>query len=73
NANAGKARSLVRAALQAEVKRDISPVLVAKAWSRLRFTDKVTQSQFDSLMADAQSVGFLRNSIPLDRLFSRKP
>jgi NitT/TauT family transport system substrate-binding protein len=47
--------------------------IVASAWRRLRFTDKITQAQFEALVGDAQSVGFLRDAIPLDRLFSGKP
>jgi NitT/TauT family transport system substrate-binding protein len=47
--------------------------LVANAWRRLRFTDQVAQAQFDALVAEAQGVGFLRNAVPLDRLFGRQP
>ena len=73
NAHADEARALVRAGLSAEVKREMSNALVTSAWRRLKFTDQVTQAQFDALVGDAQSVGFLRDAIPLDRLFSRKP
>jgi NitT/TauT family transport system substrate-binding protein len=55
------------------MKRDMSAVIVTAAWRRLKFTDRTTQAQFDALVRDAQSVGFLRNTIPLERLFSRKP
>ncbi|MBI5381402.1 MAG: ABC transporter substrate-binding protein [Opitutae bacterium] len=71
--HAAEARETVRAGLSAEVKREISAALVAKAWTRLRFTGQVTQKQFEALVGDAQSVGFLRDAIPLDRLFSRRP
>ena len=47
--------------------------LVASAWGRLKFTDQVTPKQFEALVTEAQSVGFLRNAIPLDRLFSARP
>jgi hypothetical protein len=30
-------------------------------------------AQIGGLVADAQSVGFLRDALPLDRLFSGKP
>jgi NitT/TauT family transport system substrate-binding protein len=33
----------------------------------------VKVQQFEALVAEAQSVGFLRNAIPLDRLFSAPP
>ncbi|MFA5263479.1 MAG: ABC transporter substrate-binding protein [Opitutaceae bacterium] len=73
NQNPDEARAIVRAGLSAEVKREISAGIVASSWKRLRFTDQVSQKQFDALVVDAQSVGFLRDAIPLDRLFSRKP
>lgn len=44
-----------------------------RAWGRLRFTDRVDQDQFTALVGDAQSVGFLRQAIPLDRMFGGKP
>jgi len=68
-----EARALVRAGLIAEFKRDVPAALIARSWGRLRFTDQITPAQLSGLVADAQSVGFLRNAIPLDRLFSLKP
>ena len=51
----------------------MSHAIITSAWRRLKFTDQVTQAQFTVLVGDAQSVGFLRDAIPLDRLFSRRP
>lgn len=68
-----EARAQVRAGLGAEMKRELPAAQMERAWSRLRFSEQVTQSQFETLVAEAQSVGFLRNAIPLDRLFSQKP
>ena len=73
NGHADEARALVRAGLSAEMRREMSAAIVTSAWRRLKFTDQVTQAQFDALVGDAQSVGFLRDAIPLDRLFSRQP
>ena len=73
NAHADEARAQVRAGLSAEMKREMPAAIIASAWRRLKFTDQVAQSQFDVLVGDAQSVGFLRDAIPLDRMFSRKP
>lgn len=73
NAQPDEARAQVHAGLSAEMKRELAPTLVPSAWRRLKFTSEVTQSQFDALVGDAQGVGFLRNAIPLDRLFSRRP
>jgi NitT/TauT family transport system substrate-binding protein len=73
NAHPTEAQAQVRAGLSAETKREMSRAIIASAWRRLRFSDQVTQSQFASLVTDAQSAGFLRDAIPLDRLFSRQP
>jgi NitT/TauT family transport system substrate-binding protein len=64
-----QARALVRAGLSAELKHEMSPAIISSAWQRLRFTERVSQAQFESLVGDAQSVGFLRDAIALDRLF----
>lgn len=73
NAHPAEAREQVRAGLSAEMRREMSAELIASAWQRLTFTDRTTPVQFAGLVRDAQSVGFLRNAIPLDRLFSGKP
>ncbi len=73
NAHPDEAKALVRTGLSADTKREMSADLVASAWRRLRFTDQVSRDRFDGLVKDAQGVGFLRNAIPLDRLFSRTP
>lgn len=73
NAQPDQARALVRTGLSAETRREMSATLVAAAWRRLKFTDHVTPAQLSALVSDAQSVGFLRDAIPLDRLFSLQP
>jgi len=65
-----EARAKLRAGLSAEVKREIPADLVAASWKRMRFTDRINASQFNALVADAQSVGFLRDASPLAPLFS---
>ena len=73
NLHPKEARAQVRAGLSAETKRPMAESLMANAWRRLKFTDQVTQKQFEVLVAEAQGVGFLRTAIPLDRLFSGQP
>ena len=73
NDHPAEARAKVRAGLSAEMKREMSNAIVTSAWRRLRFSDQVTQKQFELLVADAQRAGFLRDAIPLDRLFSGQP
>ena len=65
-----EAQGLVRAGLSAEAKREIPAELIASAWRRLKFTDQITAEQLQSLVADAQLAGFMRNAIPLDQLFT---
>ncbi len=73
NEHPDEARAQVRAGLSAEMRREMSAAIVASAWSRLRFSGEVTQQQFAALVSEAQGVGFLRNAIPLDRMFSGRP
>lgn len=73
NGHPDEARAKVRAGLSAEMKREMPEAIVTSAWRRLRFSDQVTQKQFEVLVTEAQGVGFLRNAIPLDRLFSGQP
>jgi NitT/TauT family transport system substrate-binding protein len=73
NAHPDEAQAKVRAGLTAEIRRDVPASLIASSWRRLRFSDQLEQKQFEALVKEAQSVGFLRNAIPLDRLFSGKP
>lgn len=68
-----EARATVRAGLSADTRREFPASLVASAWPRLRFTSDLKPEQIAGLVADAQSVGFLRDAISLDRLFSGKP
>lgn len=73
NAHPEEGREKVRAGLSVEMRREMPAELVARAWPRLKFTAQVTREQFDVLVNEAQSVGFLRNAVSLDRLFSGKP
>ena len=67
-----EAQAKVRAGLTAETRREISATLVAAAWSRLTFTDKVEQAVLEKFMADAQASGLLKQSMPLERLFGKE-
>ena len=73
NQHPDQAQARVRAGLTAEMRREMPAAIIANAWRRLRFTDQVSQRRFDALVGEAQSVGFLRDAIPLDRMFSPKP
>ena len=73
NAHPEEAREQVRAGISHAVKHDIAASLVARAWTRIRFTDELKPAQLESFVTDARSVGFLRDAIPLDRLFPSLP
>lgn len=73
NAHPEEAQARVRAGLTAETRRDMPAAIIASAWKRLTFRGEVSRDQFDALVLEAQSVGFLRNAIPLDRMFSSQP
>ncbi len=73
NTHPDEAREQVRAGLGRAVKREIPAALIAHAWPRIRFTDALTPAQLDSFVTDARGVGFLRDAIPLDRLFPVLP
>ena len=66
NSNSSEARELVRKGLSAEVRREMPKELIDHAWPRLHFTSNISLEQFDKLIKEAQSVGFLRNAIPLN-------
>ena len=68
-----EARALVSEGLSNALHRRLPGGIVEASWPRLRFTAKISQSQFTALVADAQGVGFLPDAIPLDRLFSGAP
>jgi NitT/TauT family transport system substrate-binding protein len=72
-AHPSKAQKIVVAGLTAATGRQMPAALVAAAWPRLHFTARISPAQFAALVADAQSVGFLRDAIPLDRMFERAP
>jgi NitT/TauT family transport system substrate-binding protein len=73
NAHPAEAQEWVRSGLSADTRREMPASLIASSWRRLRFTDQVSPDRFAALVGDAQNVGFLRDAIPLDRLFSLSP
>jgi NitT/TauT family transport system substrate-binding protein len=66
--NPDEAQRMARDELQASFKVDMAPELVARAWSRMAITPDTTAAAFQSFMASAQQVGFLRGAPDLSRL-----
>lgn len=73
NSHPAEAMESTRAGLTTETRREITPALMGSAWKRLRFTAKVDPERFNGLVEDARSVGLLRRSISLGRLFPPAP
>lgn len=72
NQNPGEAKKLVNAELKELTKREMPTELMDKAWPRLHFTSEIKREALDSFVAEAQSVGFLKGKVDLQRLI-RKP
>ena len=66
--NPDEAQRLARDELQASFRLDMSPELVARAWSRMVITPDTTREAFQSFVTSAQQVGFLRDTPDLSRL-----
>ena len=68
NAHPAEAKELVRAELKEITKREMPAAMIDHAWPRLKFNSEISRAQFDSLVAEAQSVGFLKSLPDLARL-----
>jgi NitT/TauT family transport system substrate-binding protein len=68
NTHPDDAKILVNAELKEITKRQMSPELTDRAWSRLHFTSKIDRQSIEAFVADAQGAGFLRGSVDLSRL-----
>lgn len=68
NKNPEEAKKMVNAELKELTKHAMPTELMDKAWPRLHFTSDITRESLDSFVAEAQSVGFLKESGNLDRL-----
>jgi len=66
--NPDEAQWLARDELQASFRLDMSPELVARAWSRMVITSDTTREAFQSFVTSAQQVGFLRDTPDLSGL-----
>lgn len=66
--NPDEAQRMARDELQASFRLDMSPELVARAWSRMVITPDTSREAFQSFVTSAQKVGFLRDTPDLSRL-----
>ena len=66
--NPDEAQRMAREELRASFRLDMSPELVARAWSRMVITPDTSREAFQSFVTSAQKVGFLRDTPDLSRL-----
>jgi NitT/TauT family transport system substrate-binding protein len=70
NAHPAEAQELIRAELKEITKRDVPAAMIGKAWARLKFSSEISRAQFDALVVEAQSVGFLKGLPDLGNLIA---
>jgi NitT/TauT family transport system substrate-binding protein len=64
-----QAQSLARAELKATFRVDLPADLIAHAWPRMTPTSDASPAAFESFVANAKKIGFLRDVPDLSRLF----
>lgn len=67
-ANPDEARKRVRDELSAIMHKQIPAELVNEAWTRLVPADEISSAPFETFLAQARQVGFLRADVNLDKL-----
>ncbi len=70
NQHPEEAQQIIMQELALETRRPFPPQILARAWGRLRFTSDVSLASLEKFVAAAQTVGFLRDTVPLDRLMA---
>lgn len=68
NEHPAEAKELVRTELKELTKREFAAEVADKAWARLQFTSDISRAQFETLVSEAQSVGFLKGLPDLGKL-----
>ena len=68
NAHPAEAKDLVRAELKEITRREMPGPMIDQAWPRLKFRSEISRAQFEALVAEAQSVGFLKGLPDLTQL-----
>ncbi len=67
-ANPDEAQRLVADELKAETTRPMAPELLARSWNRLTFTNRISREPLEKFVAQARTVGFLKDVVDLSRL-----
>ena len=66
--NPEAAQDLVKKELGEEMKKTVSPELIAHAWKRIQWVHEVHSADFQKFVSHAQAAGFLKNAPDLSRL-----
>lgn len=69
--HADEAQAMVREELTAEMRAEMNPELVARAWGRIVLTGSVSRDALEQYVAKAKAAGFLRSAPDLSRLIER--
>lgn len=67
--NPEEARKTVIEALSADTRTAVSPAIVERAWTRLRFAVEVDRDSIAAYLKAAENIGFLQEVPPLSTLF----
>jgi NitT/TauT family transport system substrate-binding protein len=70
--NPDEAKRLLNAELKAETSKSLKPEILDSAWRRIDITDDPMSASLMKSAADAQSVGFLRETPDLSRIYDLK-
>lgn len=70
NAHPDEAKKIVIAELEELTKAKFKPEIIEKAWSRLVFTTEISLPAIQALVAEAKSVGFLKEANDLSKLIA---
>jgi NitT/TauT family transport system substrate-binding protein len=63
-----EAQAMVREELAAEMRAEMNPDLIARAWGRIVLTSTVSRDSLEQYVAKAKAAGFLRSAPDLSRL-----
>ena len=69
--NPAEAQRMVGEELKAGFRAELPPEVLTRAWGRMAITTDVSQAAFQTYVASAQQVGFLRGTPDLARLIER--
>ena len=69
--NPAEAQAIIREELAAEMRAEIKPALISRAWTRIILTSEISTNALKDFVAKAKDAGFLRSAPDLSRLVER--